>query len=68
MAPMLTADQVAEILAVSKARVYELARQGILPQVRLGREIRFNPERLAEWIKGGGQALPGVWRREAILG
>jgi hypothetical protein len=43
-------------------RVYELARAGIIPCVRLGRTVRFDPERVRELVEGGGQALPGGWR------
>jgi len=57
--------EVARILDVSESRVYELIRQGILPSVRLGRQIRVDKEALDEFIKAGGQALPGGWRREA---
>lgn len=39
-------------------------RQGILPAVRLGRHIRVDREVLDEWIKNGGQSLPGGWKRE----
>lgn len=55
----------ARILDVSESRVYELIRQDILPSVRLGRQIRVDKEALDEFIKAGGQALPGGWRREA---
>lgn len=65
MRRLLTAAEVAEILAVTPARVYELVRQDVLPHVRLGRQVRIDPDRLEEWIAAGGQALPGVWRRAA---
>lgn len=63
---LVDAGRVAEILGVSQARTYELARTGILPDgvvVRLGRQIRFDEQSLVEWIRGGGEALPGGWRR-----
>lgn len=31
--------------------------------VRIGRRVLFDEDALAEWIKGGGAALPGGWRR-----
>ena len=46
------------------ARVYELVRQGILPCVRFGRQIRFDSQQIEAWIASGGQALPGGWRQE----
>jgi excisionase family DNA binding protein len=51
---LLTAKQTAEILQVSIARVYELARIGLLPCVRLGRQVRFDESILREWIARGG--------------
>lgn len=65
---LLTAREVADALNVSEARVYELAREGLLPTVRLGRQVRFHPKAVAEWIENGGQALPGGWRREPVGG
>lgn len=65
---LLRIPEAARVLGLSEHRVYELVRQGILPLgvvVKLGRQIRINSERLREWIAGGGQALPGGWRREA---
>jgi excisionase family DNA binding protein len=52
---LLTANEVAQILRVSKARVYELARQRMLPTLILGeRQLRFEEGALHEWIATGG--------------
>lgn len=51
---LLTADEVADQTGLSKARVYELAREGDLPVVRLGRAVRFSERALAVWIESGG--------------
>ena len=59
-----TVEDVARDFGVSKARMYELIRQGLIPVVRLGRQIRLSPDALDEWIRAGGQALPGGWKRE----
>jgi excisionase family DNA binding protein len=53
---LLIAEEVAGILRVSKDRVYELARSGVIPCVRLGRQIRFSNTALNDWIIKGGQA------------
>lgn len=54
---LMTADEVAEILSVPRARVYELAREHLLPCVRLGeRQVRFEEEALREFIRQGGCA------------
>jgi excisionase family DNA binding protein len=48
---LLTADEVAGILSVSTARVYELARRNAIPALRLGqRQVRFDEMALREWI------------------
>ncbi|MCL6446011.1 MAG: helix-turn-helix domain-containing protein [Alicyclobacillus sp.] len=62
---LLTMTEVAEICGVSVSRVYELAREGLLPVVRMGRQLRVDPEQLERWIQTGGKAYPGGWRREA---
>ena len=48
---LLTASEVATILRVSTARVYELARVKSIPSITLGqRQIRFDEATLHEWI------------------
>jgi excisionase family DNA binding protein len=56
---LMTADAVADMLAVSRARVYELARTRFPKDVtvRLGRRMRFNGEALKKWIENGGASL-----------
>jgi excisionase family DNA binding protein len=51
---LLTAKQVAELLQVTLPRVYQLAREGVIPSVRLGRQIRFEETALREWAARGG--------------
>jgi excisionase family DNA binding protein len=52
---LIQAKRASEVLSVSLARLYELARLGIIPVVRLGpRQIRFDEEALNEWVKQGG--------------
>lgn len=55
---LLTAQEVARRLDVPSARVRDLARRNMLPYVRLGRQLRFDPQRLENWIAQGGQPLP----------
>ncbi len=48
---LLTADEVAGILSVSTARVYELARRNAIPALKLGeRQVRFDETALRNWI------------------
>ena len=53
---LLTAKEVAAILCVKPARVYELSRIKLLPTVRIGRQVRYDESALLEWIKAGGMA------------
>jgi excisionase family DNA binding protein len=54
---LLTAKEVSEGLRIPVARVYELARTGVIPVVRLGeRQVRFNEDALREWVARGGNA------------
>jgi excisionase family DNA binding protein len=50
--PLLTADQVAERLGVSKAWVWAQVRADAIPHVRLGRYRRFREEAIEEWLAG----------------
>lgn len=62
---LITVAEVAERLTLTESGVYELARQNrIGGVVRVGRRVRFDPEKLEAWIEAGGQALPGGWRQE----
>jgi excisionase family DNA binding protein len=50
-ARLMTAGQVAELLAVPKTRVWSMSRRGEIPTVRIGpREVRYRPEDLEAWI------------------
>jgi excisionase family DNA binding protein len=60
---MLTMHEVADRLGVSLQRAYEMGRTGLLPIVRMGRQIRVEEGRLTSWIESGGRALPGGWKR-----
>ena len=54
---LLTIPEVARVLRVPIPRAYELARQGLLPVVLLGRQVRVEQGALREWIDNGGQGL-----------
>lgn len=52
---LIKAKQAAELLDVRLPRLYELARLKVVPFVRFGpKQIRFDPEALAEWSRQGG--------------
>ena len=39
---IVTAAELAELLRISKWTVYELARSGRIPCIKIGRSVRFN--------------------------
>jgi excisionase family DNA binding protein len=47
---MLTVDEVAKRLSVSKDYVYELVDRGVLPSIRVGRYVRIPAHALELWI------------------
>jgi len=55
---LIKASEVARRLDVKPFRVYELVRGDLIPHVRLGRTVRFDPNKLQSWIDSGGQPLP----------
>jgi excisionase family DNA binding protein len=49
--PLLTAEQVASQLGLPAPRVYEMARQGVLPFVRIGKKlVRFEQTAIGAWV------------------
>lgn len=58
MEKLLRVPQVASILGTSTGRTYELIRMGLLPAVRLGKQVRVSPEKLREFMATGGKPLP----------
>ena len=50
MTPLLTAQDLADTLGVSKDWVWAQARAGTIPHIRLGRYCRFRTEAIEAWI------------------
>jgi excisionase family DNA binding protein len=48
---LLTADEVAELLAVPVSWVRESTRSGAMPHVELGRYRRYRREAVEEWLE-----------------
>jgi len=48
---LLKANEVAELLSVSRSFAYSLMQNGQLPTVQLGRAVRVRPEDLDEFIQ-----------------
>ena len=54
---LLKIDGVARVLDVPVDRGYALAREGVIPVVRIGRQVRIDREQFAAWIEGGAWEL-----------
>lgn len=67
MKQLMTIAEAARVLAISESHAYSLAKEGLLPVVRVGRRVRVNPADLERFIAEGGRNLPGGWRREPDL-
>lgn len=47
---VVTPEEAAEVLKVSRSRIYELIRKGELASVKLGRVRRIRVEKLREYL------------------
>jgi excisionase family DNA binding protein len=50
--PLLTADEVAAFMRVTRAWVYAETRRNALPHLRLGRYVRYRRSAIEEWMAG----------------
>ena len=57
MDKLLKVKEVAGLFNISEDRVYTLAREQILPSVRLGRSLRFSEKAISQFIAEGGKSL-----------
>ena len=53
---VLTIDQLADYLKLSKSSLYHLARRGDVPGRKIGRHWRFHKDSIDEWLRKGGKA------------
>ena len=60
---LLTVDEAAAFLRLSRDRAYALIRDGIIPAVRVGRLIRIVPRELRAFLDAGGRGFERTWRR-----
>ncbi len=51
---VMTVDEAAAFLRISRTSVYELVRQDRLPHVSVGKQIRFLRDRMLGWLAEGG--------------
>lgn len=56
---ILTIEELAEYLKISKSTLYKLAQDGKLPGQKVGRHWRFHKDGIDVWIKGHTNAKRG---------
>lgn len=49
--PLWDVTKVAEVMCVSKSWVYQRVEAGLLPHVRLGGLVRFEPEAIMKFVR-----------------
>jgi len=55
---LLTLQQTAALLQVPYPRAANLARLGLIPSIRLGRQVRIDPTQLQRFLAEGGAGIP----------
>jgi excisionase family DNA binding protein len=63
LAPLLTINQVAQLLGVSRPTVYELIRDGALVPIRVRERARFDPRDIEAYLAAQRESGPEM--REA---
>lgn len=49
----ITVPEAGQLLGVSRNKAYELARDGIIPTISLGRKLVVPKSRFLAWVNGG---------------
>jgi excisionase family DNA binding protein len=65
---LLTAKEVARLLAVPESWVREATREGHIPHVKLGRYRRYQPAAIEAWLDEQGGDCKGAKRRDLRSG
>lgn len=60
-----TVQQVAELVQLTPARVYEAIRLELLPAVHIGRQVRIEEQAFQDWVRNGGQRHGAPVRNQA---
>jgi excisionase family DNA binding protein len=55
---VLTIDDLAEYLKISKSTLYKLAQEEAVPGQKVGRHWRFHPDAVDQWLRKGSSATP----------
>lgn len=59
-----TVSEIAQVIRLSQPRVYEAVRTGLLPAVRIGRQVRIEERAFLDWVEAGGATLDGGWKHQ----
>ena len=51
---VLTIDELAEYLKISKSTLYKLAQEGSVPGQKVGKHWRFHKDAVDEWLRQRG--------------
>jgi excisionase family DNA binding protein len=63
----LQISRVADLLDVSETTTRRLVKKGVLPAIRVGRQIRIDERRLEEWLATGGQGFGKAVARSVAI-
>ena len=55
---VLTIDELAEYLKISKSTLYKLAQEGSIPSQKVGKHWRFPKDAVDEWLRQRGPNPP----------
>lgn len=47
----MTTTELAAVLGVSRRSIFDLAKAGRIPSFRVGSSVRFDPHRVAKWLR-----------------
>jgi len=60
LALLLDSRQIAQLLAISRTKVFQLIARGEVPVVRIGRCVRVPRSSLQDWVRDKTSCVPGV--------
>ena len=65
---LLKPEQAAEVLKISRSRLYELLRSGVLPSIKIGRSRRIERAALDELIGRLRESAPALFSKRTRRG
>ncbi len=57
---IMTVEEVANYLRLSEAKIYQMARSGGVPAIRIGKSWRFKKDMLDAWLRQQTQDAKGT--------